>query len=77
VLVVASLCEVTMPLPDHPPCPPPLRPAWIWPETPLYTPAVAEPTARVVISLLSDRSSFAPPEIETLPTCSTRMPRAC
>src|SRR5437773_2527406 len=50
LLVVALLCDVTMPLPVQPP---PLRPDWISPETPLYTPAVALPTGLSVISLLS------------------------
>src|SRR4051812_264674 len=63
LLVVAVLCEVTMPLPVHPP---PLRPDWINPLTPLYV--FAEPTvpiALLVISLLAARSSFAPGAIES------------
>src|SRR5437867_2732943 len=51
---VALDWEVTMPLaPVHPP---PLRPDWIRPEIPSYTPAVAVPTGLAAINLLLDRS---------------------
>src|SRR5690349_13171313 len=65
---VAFDCDVTMPLPPHPP---PLRPDWINPVTPSYTPPLAVPTGEVVISLLSSTSSRAPPVTETAPVLMT------